>query len=248
MKILKKIPSPLSFLTFYLIITFSCSTDQQTTINDKEAADTNIVKDIDGNIYHVIKIGNQVWLKENLKVTHFRNGDPLPNITNDNEWAADTIGAYCNYNNDTAIAAVYGRLYNWYVVNDIRGICPEGWHVPSSDEFSDLDYMFGGPLESGKYLKEAGTSHWEKPNDAINISLFSALPGGHREGGFSRLGLYAFFWNCNEYIGDACITDKENGCAHECSFNYLLSYFNQDWGFKSRGMSVRCIKDTIKVD
>jgi len=233
----------LCFEVFSILFVLSCNSISS-NIKNIQSNDTMVV-DIDGNIYHVIKIGNQIWLKENLKVTHFRNGDPIPNITDDSDWATDIIGAYCNYNNDTSLVHIYGRLYNWYAVNDKRGICPKGWHVPSSDEFSDLDYMFGGAQISGMQLKEAGRSHWNILNEATNASNFTALPGGHRDiDGFSRIGFYAYFWNKDEYLGENCAIDNE--CAHECSLNYRFSYFLQDWGFKRRGMSIRCIKDTIK--
>jgi uncharacterized protein (TIGR02145 family) len=207
--------------------------------------DSNVVRDVDGNIYKTIKIGDKIWMQENLKVTHYRNGDPIPNITDSTLWMNTKKGAYCNYNNDTNYVHIYGRLYNWYAVNDPRNICPVGWHVPSDSDYSQLDGLYGGTTLSGMALKESGLAHWKKPNpDATNLSGFTALPGGGRgdEGfnGFNRIGFYAFFWNKNEYIGD---TFHEKNYAHECSLSSGASYFNQDWGCENRGMSVRCIKD-----
>jgi uncharacterized protein (TIGR02145 family) len=186
------------------------------------------LRDIDGNAYDTVKIGKQVWMKENLKVTHYRNGDPIPNITDSAGWVSAKAGAYCNYNNDTA--------------SDPRGICPAGWKVPSDTDFAYLDRMFGGTNLSGAHLKEDGLAHWHSPNpQATNSSRFTGLPGGQRDKSFERLGRYAFFWNRYEYTGEACV--EKQACATECSLCFETSYFNQDWGLKHRGMSVRCIRE-----
>jgi uncharacterized protein (TIGR02145 family) len=105
-----------SFVTVYLIL--------------NSLAFCQTVTDIDGNVYQTVTIGNQIWMAENLKVTHYRNGDEIPNVTVQEDWKNLTTGAYCNYNN----VAVYGRLYNWLAVNDNRNIAPAGWHVPSDAE------------------------------------------------------------------------------------------------------------------
>lgn len=209
------------------------------------AASKNTVTDIEGNIYQTVRIGEQVWMKENLKVTRYRNGDAIPNMTDPVEWSNESEGAYCDFFNDTATANVYGKLYNWYAVADERKVCPIGWRVPTSSDFAELDLHLGNPSVSGAKLKEEGFSHWHKPNmGATNESGFTALPGGHRDsdGSFDRLGTYAYFWNKNEYEGEGgCAEDSM--CAHECSVNSENSFFLQDWGFKNRGMSVRCIKE-----
>ena len=211
----------------------------------------NTVHDIDGNIYKTVKIGTKIWMQENLKVTHYRNGDPIPNITDSTLWLNIKKGAYCNYNNDTSFVHIYGRLYNWFAVNDTRNICPVGWHIPSDTDYAQLDYLYGGTSCSGLALKESGFTHWHKPNpDATNLSGFTALPGGHRDNGFDRIGDYAFFWNRNENNCNDCIVNGlpvMGACAHECSLRSEDSYFLQDYGHKYRGMSVRCIKDdTLK--
>ncbi len=90
--------------------------------------------DVDGNVYKTVKIGNQWWMAENLKISHYRNGDEIPNVTDDEEWFNLTSGAYCNYKNDTANVALYGKLYNWYSVVDNRILAPEGWHVPTDED------------------------------------------------------------------------------------------------------------------
>ena len=152
--------------------------------------ETGTVTDIDGNTYQTVKIGDQWWMAENLKVTCYRNGDAIPNITDGTTWASLSTGAYCEYNNDINNVATYGRLYNWYAVTDSRNIAPAGWHVPSDAEWKQLEMYLGmsqseadatgwrGTDEGGK-LKEVGTMHWNSPNTgATNESGFTALPGG----------------------------------------------------------------------
>jgi len=103
-----------------------------------DTADTSTVTDIDGNIYETVQIGNQLWMAENLKVTHYQNSDEIPYIYNDPQH-----GAYTNYSNNAENLAVYGRLYNWFGVNDERGLCPDNWHIPSDDEFKSLEMYLG---------------------------------------------------------------------------------------------------------
>lgn len=108
-----------------LVFSFSCS-DKPTS-----SEQTETISDIDGNTYDIIKIGNQWWMAENLKVTHYQNGDPIPNVISSSDWVNLKTGAYCIYDNNFANVATYGRLYNWYAVVDKRNIAPKGWHVPT---------------------------------------------------------------------------------------------------------------------
>ena len=103
----------------------------------------SMVTDYDGNSYSVVKIGSQCWMAENLKVTHYRNGDPIPHVTDDGEWGGLSTGAYCEYDNDPANVETYGRIYNWHAVDDSRNIAPEGWHVPTDDEWKQLEAYLG---------------------------------------------------------------------------------------------------------
>ena len=198
------------------------------------------VKDIDGNSYKTAKIGDQIWMAENLKVTHYRNGDPIPNLT-DNPHR--TTGAYCNYDNDEDNVKTYGRLYNWYAVGDERGLAPKGWHVPTHEEWTILiDYLGGWKIAGGK-MKSTGTIEgddglWESPNEgATNESSFNALPGGesfHSDGSYDGIGQLTPFWSSTEEDGS------------EAWFR-LLGFSSSDviktkyW--KNNGYSVRCIKD-----
>ena len=207
------------------------------------------VTDIDGNVYQTVTIGDQVWMAENLKVTHYRNGDPIPNVTDSTEWVGLSTGAYCNYNNDDAYVGTYGRLYNWYAVGDSRNIAPAGWHVPSDEEWKQLEMYLGmsqteadergdrGTDEGGK-MKESGTSHWNSPNTgATNESGFSALPGGRRvcgsDGCFGSMGNHGYFWSSTEYYSS----------AWERSLHYYGAWVSRGSFYKRSGFSVRCVKD-----
>ncbi|NQT26384.1 PKD domain-containing protein [candidate division KSB1 bacterium] len=162
------------------------------------AQETGTVTDIDGNVYQTVKIGVQWWMAENLKVTHYNNGDAIPNVTDNTEWDNLTSGAYCNYNNDVTNIATYGRLYNFYTVKDARGIAPNGWHVSTEGDWEVLAHYLGGAAnEAGGKLKEAGFAHWNYPNNgATNESGFTALPAGMRwNGSFKNLGGKTLYWS-----------------------------------------------------
>jgi uncharacterized protein (TIGR02145 family) len=153
------------------------------------------VTDIDGNIYKTVKIGTQVWMAENLKTTHYRGGNPIPNITDNTEWKNLYTGACCDYNN--TVSADYGKLYNSFAVTSAQNICPADWHVPSSAEWDALINNLGGTSGAGGKLKEAGTAHWASPNTATNESGFTALGGGYRnwDGAYYNLLTMGIWWS-----------------------------------------------------
>jgi len=199
---------------------------------------SSTMSDIDGNIYNTIIIGTQEWMVENLKVTKYRNGDPIPEVSGDAEWEALTADAYCNMNNDENFAAKFGRLYNWFAVNDNRNVAPAGWHIASYEEWVALINYSGGELVAGDKLKEAGTANWRTPNPgATNESGFTALPGGFRLnfGDFSpNLGTRAAWWSSSE---------------NDVSFAFGLFMYHDNSVVHGEpdennyGFSVRCIKD-----
>jgi len=199
------------------------------------------VTDIDGNLYHTISIGTQVWMVENLKVTRFNKGDSIPEVTDDNEWSTLKKGAYCNYDKDPANATTYGRLYNWYVVGDTRNVCPSGWHVPTDTEWQILIDHLGGAIIAGGKLKatgtlETGSGLWHSPNTgATNESGFSAVPGGFRNlnGSFTNISSNACYWSST--------ADQTKAWEREMSYKYgNVDRYAEN---KENGYSIRCLKD-----
>ena len=199
--------------------------------------ETGTVTDIDGNTYKTIKIGDQVWMAENLKVTHFRDGSKIPNIINQS-WKHLASGAYCNYENNETHVSDYGRLYNWYAVSDFRNIAPAGWHVPGIEEWSKLIDYLGGWRNAYNKMKETGTVHWVAPNtDATNEIGFSALPGGFRneENNFMKMGTGSYFWSTTEL--------KNPIAAWAVYFRHNDPVVRQGDHYKVYGFSVRCVRN-----
>ena len=199
--------------------------------------ETGTVVDINGNTYKTVKIGNQWWMAENLKVTHYRNGDLIPIITNDSEWQNLSTGACCSYDNTMMNTVNYGNLYNWYAVNDTRSIAPAGWHIPGNEEWQILVGFLGGSSVAGGMMKESGTVHWKDPNsDATNAVIFTALPGGFRYsyGKFYNIGFSGSWWSASEYNVNYSFEWNITNTSSE------IARYNQD---KRSGYSVRCIKD-----
>ena len=220
------------------------------------------VNDIDGNVYLIVKIGDQWWMAENLKVTKYNNGDNITTGLGDTDWSVTTDGAYAIYPHDGGYSeddvdgigsneemlAAYGVLYNWYAVNDSRGLCPVGWHVPSDDEWNGLGNYLGGELEAGGKLKSTRTEplphpRWQTPNnDATNESGFTGFPGGRRihNGEFITIGAAGYWWSST--IKD----DYTDDPGTEYALGRWLSYFDGNLKRgrypKEVGFSVRCIK------
>jgi uncharacterized protein (TIGR02145 family) len=150
-----------------------------------------------GTATPIVSICCQSWMTKNLDVDRYRNGDPIPQVTDATAWAALTTGAYCYYNNDPANNATYGKLYNWFAVNDPRGLAPEGWHIPTDFEWTTLENCLGGAAVAGGAMKEPGTTHWITPNTgASNTSGWTGLPGGRRNGvgTFDSFGAAGHWW------------------------------------------------------
>ncbi|MBN2415483.1 fibrobacter succinogenes major paralogous domain-containing protein [bacterium] len=205
--------------------------------NPMEPVASDPVTDIDGNVYPTVQIGDQIWMAENLKVTRYRNGDAIPEITDGSTWISRTGGARCSYDNSAVNASVYGYLYNWHAAVDPRGIAPEGWHVPGDAEWRELADYLGGSAKAGGKLKEKGTAHWNNPNNyATNETGFTGLPGGYREnnGEYVFLGSVAYFWT----------TTESNTLLSWYSKLYgTLSMLDHGFMFKYYGFSLRCVKD-----
>ena len=218
----------------------SCSNnDNASSSNNNPQLTATPVKDIDGNSYNTVVIGKQVWMQRNLDVTHYRNGDIIPQVTDSQQWKTLTTGASCYYENDPANAS-YGKLYNAYAVHDPRGLAPLGVHVASATEYQTLfDYCFTLGL-IGNGLRETGFTHWSDPNDSSNITGFTALGTGDRaeNGGFQGQKGYSRFWTSTKYPG----SDKFSYTSWIVRNNQVISGEGLGWTNKI-GCPVRCIKD-----
>ena len=201
---------------------------------------TSTVTDVDGNVYNTKLIGSsQCWTTTNLKVTKYNDGSVIPDLTGStsNPWA--TSGARTEYvlTGVTGYVGTFGYLYNWYAVNDLRKLCPAGWHVPSDGEWTTLTTYLGGASVAGGKMKSIGTAHWNSPNtNATNESGFSVLPGGYRSsnGSFNNIRTNAFFWSAT-VAGDFNAWDRSLGFS-----NGVVTRSDDS---KSGGASVRCLRD-----
>jgi uncharacterized protein (TIGR02145 family) len=205
----------------------------------------------DGHTYALVAIGTQCWFAENLRSDTYRNGDAIPGNLSDAQWTSTSSGAQTVYGEGTSTVyqgssdevanlATYGRLYNWYAVNDSRGLCPSGYHVPSDGEWMTLEMALGMTssqvnstggrgTDQGTQLK---TSSW----GGTNSSGFSALPGGYRNddgGNFSSQGYYGYWWSSSPYGADAWYRHLYSGYS-----NVSRNYDGARYGF-----SVRCVRD-----
>jgi uncharacterized protein (TIGR02145 family) len=211
----------------------------------------SILKDIDGNSYNTLQIGNQCWMKENLKVSKYRDGTVIPldesggttGIGTGQTWSSIKAGARTLYEHSPSNLATYGYLYNWYSVVDSKGLCPNGWHVPSDSEWTALTDFLGGLSVAGGKMKTTGTTYWNSPNTgATNESGFSVLPGGIRfsDGSFFNIRDFAFFWSTTEY-------DRLHAWYRSLGVSgdnvRRGSVMSDIFDGKLVGASVRCLKD-----
>ena len=217
------------------VFTSSCKKD-----NDNNLSSSETVKDIDGNTYHTVTIGTQVWMAENLKTTKYRNGDVIPNITNKSSWIYLTTGALCDYSNSPISSAKYGKLYNWFAVDDNRNIAPTGWRVASNSDWETLMLFLGGENTAGGKLKETGVLNWLSPNfGATNSSGFTALPSGGRGdyGDFFGIGEVSNWWTTDN---PTTLSDENSSTTYIYSNEESLGRTFAD---RNLGFSVRCIKN-----
>lgn len=225
---------------FYLILAISFFTACR-----KESVNTQNEVSENGNIIDNIQrpeavsrvtIGTQVWMTKNLSVSKYRNGDTIPKVTNATQWKNLTTGAWCYYANKSVNGTIAGKLYNWYAVNDTRGLAPLGWHIPSNTEWNTLATYLGGETIAGGKMKS--TTMWDAPNfGATNSSGFTALAGGYRHqyGPYYYWGSYCYWWSADQVAGTST------------AFYYTLFSGSEDIQYdgenKGKGFSVRCIKN-----
>jgi uncharacterized protein (TIGR02145 family) len=191
------------------------------------------IYDSEGNKYRTIEIGTQTWMAENLKSVRLNDGTDIPFVPDGNYWYNLTTPGYCWFNNDSV---GYGALYNWYTVNTGK-LCPEGWHVPTDEEWTILTDYLGGRGVAGGKLNETGSSHWLSPNTgATNESGFTGLPAGYRSyaGGFSSIKNYGFWWSSTEW--------SSSGAWYRDAY-YGYESVDRSNSNKKSGATVRCLKD-----
>ena len=195
----------------------------------------------DGHTYALVAIGNQCWFKENLRSDNYSNGDEILGDLNDGQWISVTEGAQAVYYEDISNLARYGRLYNWYAVNDPRGLCPAGFHISTDGDWSTLVNLLGETSAVGTKLKSSPTDIFAW--DGTNSSGFSALPGGLRsnEGNFHAAGNAAWFFFVNETTGAISYRGLLTG-ADQLVPTVAVGYYNY-FSPNTTGASVRCIKD-----
>jgi uncharacterized protein (TIGR02145 family) len=197
--------------------------------------------DQQGNTYKTIVIGAQEWMAENLKTSIYRNGDAIANVT-DNNWSGLITGAWCYYNNDSQYDCPYGKLYNWYAVDDSRNLCPTGWHVPTDAEWTTLTDFLGGLGVAGGKLKSTGLQYWISPNQfvATNESGFSGLPGGYLDFSFNNNRVFAAVGRLGCWWSS---TEKSTTGAWFLDLIYSSGGASRSYGPKRAGFSVRCLRD-----
>lgn len=234
-------------LFFWLFIVVSCAGP------DKQSSDGNhfddivygTIIDVDNNEYKTIIVGNQEWFAENLRVAHFSDGTPIPHKQSDYEWemtGQNRVGAYSVYpriglNEDTLdnpMLMKYGKLYNWHAIENTKGICPQGWSVPSEDQWVNLIRYAERDNTAGDMLK---SNHgWDNKGNGLNLIGFNVLPGGYRgeNGKFHNIGSYAAFWSA---------TPSGTETAKGIRVDSDRTSFGRGIGDRSLGFSVRCIRN-----
>ncbi len=204
----------------------------------------DMVRDADGNPYHTVTVGQQIWLSQNLRTTRYRNGDEIPCIGDNIRWSSLETGAYCRYGNDIAHTEPYGLLYNWHAVSDIRGLAPEGFRVASS---KDWDTLFSHLSSSGANTVTALAADFGWPASPLpgtpghdptgnNSTRFTALPGGFRDlsGGYGHLGRHGNWWTSD--------AQGTHYAWYRCLFAGYARWFQFN-NHKNNGFSVRCVRD-----
>ena len=207
--------------------------------------------DIDGNIYETVQMGDQLWMAENLKVTHFNDGSEITHIINSDDWGNYNEGQYGVYDNDPSNADIYGNLYNWYAVDDDRGVCPEGFHAPSDEEFMELEIFLGMSESEANSTGNRGTNEGSKladnadlwisgnleNNAEFGMSGFNGLPAGHRlydNGYYSSMGNFVSYWSSTEH---------SSNYAWNRELEYHASVVYRFYATKQFGFSIRCLGD-----
>jgi uncharacterized protein (TIGR02145 family) len=249
-------------ITYYFVAyaTNSAGTAYGTTLSF-DTPSGNSVTDYDGNVYPIVVIGEQTWMAKSLKTTHYSNGTSIPLVEGNSEWAAlgSTNKAYSYYENNASYGNTYGALYTWAAAmngapssssnpSGVQGVCPDGWHLPSDEEWKEMEMYLGMSqseadnssyrgTDQGNKLKESGYTHWASPNAGNNSSGFTALGGGFRLDGGGTFGYLAnavAYWTATQNSSTEAwdrTLQNDNSQVYRSDFP------------KNRGFYVRCIKD-----
>jgi uncharacterized protein (TIGR02145 family) len=225
---MKKSSLAVSSILIAVMLFLSCG---ETSNENREITKRNLESSTE------VTIGEQVWMTQNLNVDKFRNGDPIPEAKTDGEWEAyGNAGeaAWCYYDNDPKNGEKYGRVYNWFAVNDSRGLAPSGSHIPTNDEWEQLIDYLGGLAKAGAKMKSK--SGWNEDGNGTNSSGFSALPSGTRtiRDKFIGIGSYGNFWTYEE---------RDNDGAWGRGLDNESSTVIRNYNSKADGLSVRCLRD-----
>ena len=195
--------------------------------------------DIDGNTYTSIIVGDMEWSVENLRVSKFNNGDAIPYVSMGSNWASTTTAAYAYYSNDPTYNLVYGKWYNWYAVDDSRGLCPTGWHVATNQEWNDLEIMLGGFSLAGGVLKSNSELWYTTTKPGSDAIGFKAEPNGvaSNNGNSDQIRNHAWFWTSTGFDTNSAFYRPLESASH-----YIPDWHGRRYG-KGSGMGCRCVKD-----
>ena len=226
----------LNWIILILTIIFISSCDKEDI--SKMIQEDEPVIDIDENTYKTVKIGEQIWMAENLRVTRFNDGTEIPQLIDVDDWKNSNLMGYCWYNNDKTYSDSYGAIYNGRTIKSDK-LCPTGWHIPTLEEWQTLIDYAGGDSIAGLSLKEQGNEHWTTFNKNVNNKYgFTALPGGYRDiyGEFKGINHLGIWW-----------TSTNEDSTPLLWFISISRYFENvdkaSFGQVSDGYSVRCVKD-----
>jgi uncharacterized protein (TIGR02145 family) len=235
----KKNNMKISLIIFlFTMVLFSCKKEKKEESNKPiiEEPELTDINDIEGNNYKTVKIGDQIWMAENLKTTKYSNGVQIAVVTNEVDWANTLSGAVCYFDNNSTYQNPHGMLYNAYVIDTVLNVCPTGWHLPSKDEFTILSDYLGGEFVAGSKMKSSTAIF--KPffvANGTNSSGFNGLPSGSRyiDGNFALKDSFGLFWSSTDFS-----SIKMNYVSLSSEDNLQFSS-----ALNNNGFSIRCIKD-----
>ena len=220
-------------------MSYNFNSATRNSADKRDGLSVRLIKDVGcpDCVAHTVDINGQIWTGCNANTEFYNNGNPIPYVDDASTWSSLTTGAWCYYDDDPTTEATYGKLYNWYAVNDPRGIAPIGYHVPTDADWTILTTFLGGLTVAGGKMKEVGFCHWDSPNIlATNTSLFTGLPGGFRfsTGNYDFIGIYGFWWSSS-------VDGTDN--AWYRLLDYLSGAATRNSYSKKSGLSLRFVKD-----